>query len=110
MQLLFAADGVRHGGSEPHLLPRASDSTLRGFRAAIDLKMGACRVPPAIPHDVKLGIGVRLTAALELRASKVVSPRPADGLTVGIETFIVQGEPERRDPERLVWMLDARSA
>jgi hypothetical protein len=28
--------------------------------------------------------------------------------TVGGETFIVQGEPERRDPDRLVWMLDVR--
>jgi hypothetical protein len=24
------------------------------------------------------------------------------------ETFIVQGEPERRDPDRLVWTLDVR--
>ena len=24
------------------------------------------------------------------------------------QTFVVQGEPERRDPDRLVWTLDAR--
>jgi Phage major capsid protein E len=29
---------------------------------------------------------------------------------VGGETFVVQGEPERRDPERLVWTLDAQPA
>jgi hypothetical protein len=29
---------------------------------------------------------------------------------VGGETFVLQGEPERRDPDRLVWSLDARSA
>ena len=43
------------------------------------------------------------TATLEVRASEVASPRPADQLTVGGETFVVQGEPERRDPDRLVW-------
>jgi hypothetical protein len=24
------------------------------------------------------------------------------------QTFVIQGEPERRDPERLVWSVDAR--
>jgi hypothetical protein len=40
----------------------------------------------------------------------VSNPRPDDQLTVGGETFAIQGEPERRDPDRLVWTLDARSA
>ena len=40
--------------------------------------------------------------------SEVAIPRPADQLTVDGETFVVQGEPERRDPERLVWSLDVR--
>ena len=43
------------------------------------------------------------TATFELRASEVASPRPGDQLTVGGETFVIQGEPERRDPDRLVW-------
>jgi hypothetical protein len=50
------------------------------------------------------------TATFELRASEVATPRPGDQLTIGTETFIVQGEPERRDPERLVWTLEVRSA
>jgi hypothetical protein len=50
------------------------------------------------------------TATLELRASEVVSPRPGDELTVGGESFVIQGEPERRDPDRLVWSLDVRPA
>jgi hypothetical protein len=49
-------------------------------------------------------------ATFELRASEVASPRPGDQLTVGGETFAIQGEPERRDPERLVWTLDAQPA
>jgi hypothetical protein len=31
-------------------------------------------------------------------------------LTVGDDTFVIQGEPERRDPDRLVWTLDVRLA
>jgi hypothetical protein len=50
------------------------------------------------------------TATFEVRASEVANPRPGDQLTVATETFAVQGEPERRDPERLVWTLDARRA
>jgi hypothetical protein len=50
------------------------------------------------------------TATFELRASEVASPRPGDQLTVGGETYVVQGEPARRDPDRLVWTLDVRPA
>jgi hypothetical protein len=45
-----------------------------------------------------------------VRASDVANPRQGDQLTAGAESFIVQGEPERRDPDRLVWSLDTRSA
>jgi hypothetical protein len=48
------------------------------------------------------------TATFEVQASEVTNPRPNDQLSVGAETFVVQGEPERRDPDRLVWTLDAR--
>jgi hypothetical protein len=50
------------------------------------------------------------TAIFEVRASEVGNPRPDDQLTVDGETFVVQGEPERRDPDRLVWTLDVRPA
>ena len=50
------------------------------------------------------------TATFEVRASDIANPRPDDQLTIGGETFVVQGEPERRDPDRLVWTLDVRSA
>jgi hypothetical protein len=48
------------------------------------------------------------TAVFEVRVSEVASPRPGDQLTLGGETFIVQGEPERRGPDRLVWSLDTQ--
>jgi hypothetical protein len=48
------------------------------------------------------------TATFELRASEIASPHPDDQVTVDDQTFVVQGEPERRDPDRLVWTLDVR--
>jgi hypothetical protein len=48
------------------------------------------------------------TATFEVRASEVANPRPDDQLIFDGQTFVLQGEPERRDPDRLVWMLDVR--
>jgi hypothetical protein len=48
------------------------------------------------------------TATFEVRASEVANPRHDDQLVVDGETFVIQGEPERRDPDRLVWTLDVR--
>jgi hypothetical protein len=42
------------------------------------------------------------TATFEVRASEVATPRPSDQLIIGGESFVVQGEPEWRDPDRLV--------
>ena len=50
------------------------------------------------------------TANFELRASEIANPRPDDQLIVDGQTFVIQGEPERRDPDRLVWTLDVRGA
>jgi hypothetical protein len=50
------------------------------------------------------------TATFELRASDVANPRPGDQLTADDDTFVIQGEPERRDPDRLVWTVDVRPA
>jgi hypothetical protein len=50
------------------------------------------------------------TSTFELPASDVASPRPGDQLTISGETSIIQGEPERRDPDRMVWSLDVRPA
>jgi hypothetical protein len=48
------------------------------------------------------------TATFEVRVSEVANPRPDDQLIVDGETFVIQGDPERRDPDRLVWTLDTR--
>jgi hypothetical protein len=49
------------------------------------------------------------TAVLEVRVSEVPNPAEGDTITLGGETFVVQGEPVR-DAERLVWTLDTRPA
>ena len=43
----------------------------------------------------------------DMRVSELSDPRPGDQLTLGDETFVIQGEP-KRDRERLVWTLDLR--
>jgi hypothetical protein len=48
------------------------------------------------------------TATFEVKTSEVATPRPGDRLTVDSEGFVVQGEPERQDPDRLVWTVDVR--
>jgi len=48
------------------------------------------------------------TATFEARASEVANPRPGDQIALDGEAFVVQGEPERPDPDRLVWTLDVR--
>ncbi|MGI9433565.1 MAG: head-tail joining protein [Geminicoccaceae bacterium] len=48
------------------------------------------------------------TATFEVRVNEVAEPRPGDQLTVDSDGFVVQGEPERRDPDRLVWTVDVR--
>jgi hypothetical protein len=49
------------------------------------------------------------TAVFEVRVSEVPTPAEGDTITLGGETFVVQGEPAR-DAERLVWTLDTRPA
>lgn len=47
-------------------------------------------------------------ASFELRTSQVSQPKPGDGLVVDGDSFVIQGEPARQDPDRLVWTVDVR--
>jgi hypothetical protein len=95
----------------------AVDATFAAFGIdATYTPMGGDPVPVRViarRPDTIVGFGeTRIhaeTARFEVRASEFASPRPGDQLTVGAESFVVQGEPERRDPDRLVWSVDARS-
>ena len=48
------------------------------------------------------------TTLFDVRTSDIFYPRPGDHLTVDGVAYVIQGEPERRDPDRLVWTLDVR--
>ena len=50
------------------------------------------------------------TSMFEVRVSELADPLPGDQVAVGSVAYVVQGEPERRDPDRLIWTLDVRSA
>ena len=53
-------------------------------------------------------VGFGETAMFDLRVSEVATPRPGDRLAVDGTDNVVQSEPERRDPYRLIWTLDVR--
>ena len=48
------------------------------------------------------------TTVFDVRASEVTDPRPGDRLTLDGVDYVIQGEPQRRDPDRLIWTLDVR--
>lgn len=50
------------------------------------------------------------TTLFDVRTSEVSDPRPGDRLSLDGADYVIQGEPERRDPDRLVWTLDVRPA
>lgn len=49
------------------------------------------------------------TQRFDLRVSEVTAPRPGDRIEIDGEAFLIQGEPVR-DPERLIWSIEARPA
>ncbi|MBI4030848.1 MAG: hypothetical protein HY370_04170 [Proteobacteria bacterium] len=50
------------------------------------------------------------TRVFEMRRSEPVTPAAGDSLTVGDDTYVIQGEPLSVDVDRLVWTLDTRPA
>jgi len=96
----------------------AVDATFAAFGIeALYTPAGSEPVPVRViarrPHVI-VGFGeTRIhaeTATFEVRAIEVANPRPGDQLVVDGQTFVIQGEPERRDPDRSVWSLDVRPA
>ena len=49
------------------------------------------------------------TQRFDLRVSEVTAPRPGDRIEIDGEAFLIQGEPVR-DPERLIWSIEAHPA
>ena len=47
------------------------------------------------------------TTRLDARLADMPAPAPGDLINIGLESFILQGEP-KLDRERLIWTLDMR--
>ena len=45
------------------------------------------------------------TTLVDARVSEMANPRPGDGISIGADTFTIQGEP-KRDRDRLIWTLE----
>jgi hypothetical protein len=113
--------------TRPRVLIKGQTHLMTVFQGAVDVTFAAFGIDAVYASaggepvpvrviarrpDTIVGFGeIRIhaeTAIFEVRASEVAKPRPGDQLTVGGDTFVIQGEPERRDPDRLVWSLDTR--
>jgi hypothetical protein len=114
---LHPAAGGYQGQSAPDDgVPGRGGRDVRSVRNRRQLHPSGWRAGPGAgdrqTSDTIVGFGdTRIhaeTATFELRASEFANPRPSDQLTVDGQNFVIQGEPERRDPDRLVWTLDVR--
>jgi len=45
------------------------------------------------------------TTTVDVRVSELADPRPGDLIILGVESFVIQGEPVR-DSERLIWTVE----
>lgn len=69
------------------------------------------KVMPRRPDEV-LDIGESMivtgTNVFDVQVSAIAAPAEGDTLTYKGTTYIVQGEPQARDPDRLIWTLNTR--
>ena len=49
------------------------------------------------------------TTTVDVQVSELADPQSGDLIILGIDSFVIQGEPTR-DSERLIWTLDLRPA
>jgi hypothetical protein len=100
---LAGARGLDLDNASP--VPGAVKKKCHDVRRKIEDELGAA------PYDHTMRSAAPTSSTtFEARASEVASPLPGDQLTVGGETFVIQGEPERSDPDGLVWQMDVRRA
>lgn len=89
-----------------------ADANMAADAAWQDCTGGAatpCRIIIARPDELTSGFGSRIsseTFRFDVRVSEWPAPKAQDTLTLGDETFVLQGEP-RRDRMRLVWQCEA---
>jgi len=45
------------------------------------------------------------TTLIDVRTSEMPNPKPGDGVAIGADNYVIQGEP-KRDRDRLLWTLE----
>jgi hypothetical protein len=81
------------------------DFALTAFGLALRLAgVAAASAPVGLPRYAKQAVDQQFARWVMLH----VPSNPLPICSIGSDTFVVQGEPERRDPDRLVWRVDAR--
>jgi len=45
------------------------------------------------------------TTLIDVRVSEMANPKPGDGISIGADNFVIQGEP-KRDRDRLLWTVE----
>ena len=45
------------------------------------------------------------TTLVDVLVSEMANPKPGDGVAIGADSFVIQGEP-KRDRDRLIWTLE----
>jgi len=45
------------------------------------------------------------TTLVDVRVSEMVNPKPGDGVAIGADNYVIQGEP-KRDRDRLIWTVE----
>jgi hypothetical protein len=92
--------------------PEVTLSPLRyHYRHRAEIEAVSVRVVVRRP-DAIVGFGeTRIhaeTTVFDVRTAEVTDPRSGDRLTLDGVAYVIQGAPERRDPDRLIWTLDGR--
>ncbi len=71
------------------------------------------KVMPRRPYEI-LDIGdsmiVTGTNVFDVQVADITAPAEDDTITYKGQTYIVQGEPQARDSDRLIWTLNTRPA
>src|ERR671918_3021157 len=97
--------------SKAYFFPVGLPGLFRQYNAPADFVETANTI--GLPRYAKQAVDQQFARWVMLHVQSNPLPictRPGDQLTVDGQTFIVQGEPERRDSDRLVWTLDVRPA
>ncbi len=93
----------------------AMDAIFRDVNMAVDATwypFGGTPVPVRVirkaPDEVTAFGSAQIlsdTTLVDVRVSEMTNPKPGDGVAIGADNYVIQGEP-KRDRDRLLWTLE----